>query len=68
MPRPKARYPKNTVITFRVSALMSEQLRAIEERDGIPVAEQIRRALRPWIEKERVMEAGRKRAVTRRRS
>jgi hypothetical protein len=29
MPRPKATFPKNTVITFRVSALMSEQLRAI---------------------------------------
>jgi hypothetical protein len=67
MPRPKATFPKNTVITFRVSALMSEQLRAIERRDGIPVAEQIRRTLRPWLERKGVLKAERKRAVTRRR-
>jgi predicted DNA-binding protein len=28
-----------------------EQLKAISEKDGIPIAEQVRRAIREWLEK-----------------
>lgn len=43
-------------------------LRAIKERDGIPVSEQIRRALLTWLHEKGVdAKAERKRAATRKR-
>ena len=35
---------------FRLEENLLEALQAIRERDGIPVAEQVRRAIRLWLD------------------
>jgi hypothetical protein len=55
-------------INFRLEAEIVEALQAIRERDGVPVTEQVRRALWAWIEAKGVKKAERKRAATRKRS
>jgi predicted DNA-binding protein len=67
-PRPKAKHPKDTVIALRVSAEMNAQLQGVQKRDGMPISEQIRRAIRKWLEEEKGIKAERKRASTRKRS
>ena len=53
---------------FRLEEEILEALEQIRERDGIPVSEQVRRALKVWIaEKGVVLKAERKRAATRKR-
>jgi len=46
-----------------------EGLQAIRERDGVPISEQVRRAIRMWLEAEgiKVKKAERRRAPTRKR-
>jgi hypothetical protein len=51
---------------FRLDEQTIEALAAIKERVGIPVAEQVRRALELWISKHGD-KADRKRAATRKR-
>ena len=53
---------------FRVSADLLASLQEIKRRDGIPVSEQVRRALEAWVESKGVMKAEHKRAATRKRS
>ena len=56
--------------TFRIDEDQLEALQAIWERDGIQVSEQIRRAIRAWLERKGAAtprRAERKRAVTRKR-
>jgi hypothetical protein len=54
--------------TFRLETEIMEALAAIRDRDGIPVSEQVRRALTKWIEaKGGTVKADRKRASTRKR-
>jgi hypothetical protein len=53
---------------FRIDPDLAEGLRAVRERDGIPDGEQIRRAVRAWLESKGVMKAERRRASTRKRS
>jgi uncharacterized protein (DUF4415 family) len=60
--------PVRKVTTFRVDGDVLEGMKALQERDGISFSEQIRRALRPWLEQKGVLKAERKRAVTRKRS
>jgi len=60
--------PIERVTTFRIPDDLLEAMQALKQRDGMPFSEQIRRALRPWLESKGVMKAERKRAVTRRRS
>jgi len=56
------------ITAFRVDEDLLDGLRRVQERDGVPVPEQVRRAIRTWLESKDVMEkAERKRAVTRRR-
>jgi hypothetical protein len=44
-------------------------LQAIKERDGIPVTEQVRRAIRAWLDEKGVtVKSDRKRGATRPRS
>jgi hypothetical protein len=50
---------------FRIEPALLEQLSAIKRRDGIPISEQVRRALAAWVESRK---ADRKRVETRRRS
>jgi predicted DNA-binding protein len=55
---------------FRIEPEILNGLQVVKERDGVPLAEQVRRALRAWLEEKgvSVTKAERKRAVTRRRS
>jgi hypothetical protein len=59
--------PVRRVTTFRIDEDLLEAMRRLQERDGILPSEQIRRALRPWLEVKGVMKAERKRAATRKR-
>jgi hypothetical protein len=56
---------------FRVEQEILEALRRIKERDGVPVSEQLRRALLAWIREKgeavEVKKTDRKRAATRKR-
>jgi hypothetical protein len=54
---------------FRIEAEILSGLQTVKERDGVPVSEQVRRALRAWLEEMGVgvTKAERKRAVTRKR-
>jgi Ribbon-helix-helix protein, copG family len=42
--------PIRKVTTFRVDPDVQHAMEALRERDGIPLSEQIRRALRSWLE------------------
>jgi hypothetical protein len=54
---------------FRIDAELQEGLAAVWERDGIAISEQIRRAIRNWLEQKGVIEkTERKRVAPRRRS
>lgn len=54
---------------FRLEAELLKGLQQIRERDGIAVSEQVRRAIRTWLESKGVTEkkTERKRAATRKR-
>ena len=53
---------------FRLEEELLAALQEIRDRDGIPVSEQVRRAIRDWIDSKGVkVRAERKRAVTRKR-
>jgi hypothetical protein len=39
------------VVTFRPDDDILEAMKALKERDGMPYSEQIRRALREWLNK-----------------
>lgn len=54
---------------FRLETEIMDALQAIRERDGVPVSEQVRRALKKWIEEKGVeIKADRKRVAPRKRS
>jgi len=55
------------VSTFRVDDDLQEAMQHLEARDGITPSEQIRRALRPWLEKKGVLKKSDRRRVTARR-
>jgi len=54
--------------TFYIDPEQRAALAAIKERDGISESEQIRRAIKAWVEQKGVRKAERKLAVTRKRS
>lgn len=61
--------PVRKVTTFRVDEDVQQAMDVLKERDGIPYSEQIRRAVRLWLEDKGVLDkAERKRAATRKRS
>jgi hypothetical protein len=54
---------------FRVDPELMEALRRVKDRDGIPIAEQVRRGLLLWFDSKGVkVKTARKRASTRRRA
>lgn len=53
---------------FRVAPEIMAGLRAVKDRDGVPMSVQVDRALRAWLASRQAIKAERKRAVTRRRS
>jgi hypothetical protein len=44
--------PAERVVTFRPDEDLLVAMEALKERDGIPYSEQIRRALRVWLEQK----------------
>jgi len=59
--------PERKVTTFRIDEDLLQGMHRLYERDGIALSEQIRRALRPWLEKKGVIKATSRRASTRRK-
>jgi hypothetical protein len=53
---------------FRIDPDLAAGLKLVKERDGIPEAEQIRRAVRAWLESRDAIKSERERTLTRRRS
>ena len=60
--------PRDRTITFRPDNDLMAGMDELQERYGTPYSEQIRRALRAWLEEQGVIKAERKRAGTRTRS
>ena len=58
-----------TAITFRIDDEQLERLRALKERDGIPLNEQVRRAIDMWLQaKGAEIKTAHRRAGTRRKA
>jgi hypothetical protein len=54
---------------LRIEPEILDGLQRVKERDGIPISEQVRRALRAWLETKDVSEkSARRRASTRRKA
>lgn len=60
--------PVRKVTTFRIDEDLLEAMAKLQERDGIPYSEQIRRALRPWLEERGVMKSAPRRVQPRRKA
>jgi hypothetical protein len=55
-------------VTFRLEQVLLDALQEVKERDGLPVTEQVRRAVIAWLELRGVkVKTERKRAATRKR-
>ena len=59
--------PRQDYFTFGIPPELKSGLQAVKERDGVPEAEQIRRAIKMWLIDRGVMKPDRKRALTRKR-
>ena len=60
--------PDRRVTTFRIDEELLNGLRAVEQRDGVLVSEQVRRAIRAWLKAKGISKKSeRKRAATRKR-
>ena len=62
---------KRTRYTFFIDAPLLAGLRRIKERDGVPESEQIRRAIRAWLEEKGELteeKSAPRRAATRRKA
>lgn len=57
------------MVAFRMAPELMEAMRTVKEKDGVPVSEQIDRAVRAWLEARgiTVNKTERKRADTRKR-
>jgi len=55
--------PRERVITFRPDNDIFEAMTSLRDRDGVPFSEQIRRALRTWLDSKGVMQWPRKRGT-----
>lgn len=52
--------PKDRPLAFRPDDDLLEAMEALRERDGVPYSEQIRRALRAWLEQKGVLKKPKK--------
>ena len=58
----------NKARTFRIDEELIEGMDAVKERDGVSLSEQVRRAIRMWLDAKGVVKkTGRKRVVARKR-
>ena len=55
------------LINFRIDRELLDGLKAVAVRDGVPQSEQVRRAIRQWLEDRKAIKSDRKRADTRKR-
>jgi hypothetical protein len=55
MPSKKVDVTRKAGSTFRLDADLVAAMKALHERDGILPSEQVRRALRPWLEEKGVL-------------
>ena len=54
--------------TIRIDDALLEGLQIMKDRDGVPISEQVRRAIQAWLESRGVsLKPERKRAATRKR-
>ena len=61
--------PYRPTFTFRLDEELRAGLEEIWRRDGVPVSEQVRRAIQEWLEKKGVkVKAAPRRAATRRKA
>jgi hypothetical protein len=61
--------PVRKVAAFRLDDDLLEAMQAVWERDGVQPSEQVRRALRAWLQSKGVkIKAAPRRAATRRRA
>jgi hypothetical protein len=51
----KSARTEKKMMSIRLDVELQEGLRKVCERDGIPVTEQLRRAVRAWLKEKRVM-------------
>ena len=54
---------KTRLTAFRVDQDLMEAMQRLQERDGISYSEQMRRALRPWLESKGVIETTERKRV-----
>ena len=59
---------RRKIYSFAIDEELAEGLKAVKERDGIAESEQIRRAIKVWLESKGVMKAERKRPASRKHS
>ena len=59
---------RRKLTSFAIDPDLAEGLKVVKERDGITESEQIRRAIRRWLEERHALKAERPRATTRKRS
>lgn len=59
--------PKERVLTVRIDDDLSDAMEALRVKHGTPISEQVRRALRLWLESQGVMKAERQRVAPRKR-
>ena len=52
--------PTDRVVTFRPDEDLLAAMEALKGRDGIPYSEQIRRALRAWLEQKGTLKKAKK--------
>lgn len=46
--------PKSKMYSMRLEIALIDALQKIKERDGIPVTEQVKRAIKAWLKKKGV--------------
>jgi len=59
--------PRRIVTTFRLDGDLIDGLQEVWQRDGVQPSEQVRRAIRAWLDAKGVRKADRRRAPTRKR-
>jgi hypothetical protein len=60
--------PVRKITTFRLDDDLLEGLKTVYTRDGVLPSEQVRRAVRAWLETKGVLKTDRQRRATRKRS
>jgi Arc/MetJ-type ribon-helix-helix transcriptional regulator len=62
--------PTTHTTTVRIDDALLDGLQQLKERDGVPISEQVRRAIQAWLEQKGIKprKTANRRAVTRRKA